>query len=57
LLPGEDPEDSGDRDVRLLSEALAAAAEFLADGGEPGPETRHRACLLKRPAGLRVFSS
>ena len=38
LLLGEDPEDSGDRDVRLLLEALgyAAAAEFPAGGGEPG---------------------
>lgn len=37
LLLGEDPEDSGDRDVRLLLEALgyAAAAEFPAVAGNP----------------------
>jgi hypothetical protein len=58
LLLGEDPEDSGDRDVRLLLEALgyAAAAEFPAGGGEPGPETRHRARLLKAASRFaRIF--
>ena len=37
LLLGEDPEDTGDRDVRLLLEPLgyAAAAEFPAVAGNP----------------------
>jgi ribosomal protein S12 methylthiotransferase accessory factor len=58
LLLAEDPEDSGERDVRLLLETLghAAAAEFPAGGGEPGPETRHRACLLKATSCFaRIF--
>jgi ribosomal protein S12 methylthiotransferase accessory factor len=58
LLLGEDPEDRTDSDRRLLLQALgyAAATEFQAAAGEPGPETRHRACLLKAASRFaRVF--
>jgi len=58
LLQGEDPEDCGDPDRRLLLEALgyAAGVEFPAGKGESGPETRHRACLLKAASQFaRVF--
>jgi len=58
LLLGEEPEDSADPDRRLLLQALGyvAAAEFPAGKGEPGPETRHRACLLKAASRFaRVF--
>ena len=45
LLLGEDPEDSGDRDVRLLLEALCYAA------ADPPP-----ACLLKAASRFaRIF--
>jgi ribosomal protein S12 methylthiotransferase accessory factor len=57
LLMGEPTENSGD-DGRLLLEALgyAAGTEFAAGGGEPGPENRHRACLLKAASRFkRVF--
>ncbi len=58
LLLGEEPEDSADPDRRLLLQALGyvAAAQFPAGKGEPGPETRHRACLLKAASRFaRVF--
>jgi ribosomal protein S12 methylthiotransferase accessory factor len=58
LLLGEDPEDNADPDRRLLLQALGyvAAAEFPAGKGEHGPETRHRACLLKAASRFaRVF--
>jgi ribosomal protein S12 methylthiotransferase accessory factor len=58
LLLGEDPDDSADPDRRLLLQALGyvAAAEFPAGRGEPGPEARHRACLLTAASRFtRVF--
>ncbi len=58
LLLGEGPEDRADPDRWLLLQALGyvAAAEFPAGKGEPGPETRHRACLLKAASRFaRVF--
>ena len=57
-LLGDNPEGSGDRDVRLLLEALgyATAADFASGGGEPGPETFHRGCLLMAASQFaRVF--
>jgi hypothetical protein len=59
LLLGEDPEDFGDRDVRLLLEVLgyAAAAEFPAVAGNPARRRATGPACSKRPAGLRVFSS
>ena len=57
LLMGEHTENNGDPDARLLLDALgyAAATEFAA-GGEPDPENRHRACLLKAASRFkRVF--
>jgi len=56
LLLGEDPEGSADPDRRLLLQALGYVAEFPAGGGEPGPEARHRACLLTAASRFtRVF--
>jgi hypothetical protein len=58
LLLGEDPDGSADPDRRLLLQALGyvAAAESPASGGEPGPEARHRACLLTAASRFtRVF--
>jgi ribosomal protein S12 methylthiotransferase accessory factor len=58
LLVGEHTENTGDPDVRLLLETLgyASATEFPAAGGEPGPEARHRAYLLKAASRFaRVF--
>jgi ribosomal protein S12 methylthiotransferase accessory factor len=58
LLLGEHTENAGDPDVRLLLEALgyAPATDFPAGCGEPGPETRHRANLLKAASRFaRVF--
>ncbi|HXN67194.1 MAG TPA: YcaO-like family protein [Bradyrhizobium sp.] len=55
---GAATETTGDPDVRLLLEALgyAPATESCAGGGEPGPQTRHRACLLKAASRFtRVF--
>jgi ribosomal protein S12 methylthiotransferase accessory factor len=53
-LLGDNAEGTGDTDVRLLLEALGYAT--AADGGESGPETRHRACLLKTASRFsRVF--
>ena len=49
---------AGAADVRLLLEALgyADATGFAADGSEAGPETRHRALLLKAASRFtRVF--
>lgn len=59
LLLAEDPEDSGERDVRLLLETLghAAAAEFPAGGGEPVRRPATGPACSKRPSVLRVFSS
>ena len=57
-LMGAATETTGDPDVRLLLEALgyAPATESCAGGGEPGPQTRHRACLLKAASRFtRVF--
>jgi ribosomal protein S12 methylthiotransferase accessory factor len=58
LLLGDKPDDISDPDPRLLLEALgyATAAGFPAGKGESGPETRHRACLLKVASRfVRVF--
>jgi ribosomal protein S12 methylthiotransferase accessory factor len=58
LLLGDKPDDISDPDPRLLLEALgyATAAGFPAGKGESGPETRHRACLLKAASRfVRVF--
>jgi ribosomal protein S12 methylthiotransferase accessory factor len=58
LLMGEHTENTGDPDVRVLLETLgyAPATEFPAAGGEPGPEARHRAYLLKAASRFaRVF--
>jgi ribosomal protein S12 methylthiotransferase accessory factor len=58
LLLGEHTENAGDPGVRLLLEALgyAPATDFPAGCGEPGPETRHRANLLKAASRFaRVF--
>jgi ribosomal protein S12 methylthiotransferase accessory factor len=57
-LLGDAARETGDRDVRLLLEALgyASAAEFPSDGSTPGPETCHRAQLLKAASRFaRVF--
>jgi ribosomal protein S12 methylthiotransferase accessory factor len=58
LLLGERPDHIGDPDPRLLLEALgyATAPEFSIGNGESGPETRHRARLLKAASEFgRVF--
>jgi ribosomal protein S12 methylthiotransferase accessory factor len=57
LLLGQHPTDAGDRDARLLLEALDyAAAEVSEAGGEPASEARHRACLLQAASRFeRVF--
>jgi ribosomal protein S12 methylthiotransferase accessory factor len=58
LLMGEHTVNAGDPDPWHLLEALgyAPATEFPARSGEPGPETRHRACLLKVASRFaRVF--
>jgi ribosomal protein S12 methylthiotransferase accessory factor len=58
FLLGDRSEHSSAADVRLLLEALgyANATEFAADGGEAGPETNHRALLLKAASRFaRVF--
>jgi ribosomal protein S12 methylthiotransferase accessory factor len=58
LLLGEHTDNTGDPDARLVLEALgyAAATKFPTAGGEPDPETRHRACLLKAASRFkRVF--
>jgi ribosomal protein S12 methylthiotransferase accessory factor len=58
LLVGEHTENTADPDLRLLLEALgyAPATEFSTGNGEAGPETRHRACLLKAASRFaRVF--
>lgn len=55
---GDRSAHSGAADVRLLLEALgyADAAELAADGGEAGPETHHRALLLRAASRFaRVF--
>jgi ribosomal protein S12 methylthiotransferase accessory factor len=54
-LMGERAENAADPDLGLLLEALgyAPATESRASGGEPGPETRHRACLLKAASRFR----
>jgi ribosomal protein S12 methylthiotransferase accessory factor len=55
-LLGDRPEEAGDPDVRLLLEALGYAAAVEADGGQSGPETRHRAYLLRTASRFsRVF--
>jgi ribosomal protein S12 methylthiotransferase accessory factor len=57
-LTGEHTENAGDPEVRLLLEALgyASVPEFPAATGEPGAETRHRACLLRAASRfVRVF--
>ena len=58
LLMAEHTEDIGNPDVRLLLEALgyAPVPEFPVRSGEPGPENRHRANLLKAASRFaRVF--
>jgi ribosomal protein S12 methylthiotransferase accessory factor len=58
LLLGEDQEDGGDPNRRLLLKALgyAAGVEYPAGKDESGPEARHRACLLKAASRFdRVF--
>jgi ribosomal protein S12 methylthiotransferase accessory factor len=58
LLLGDNPENTGDTDARLLLEAVgyATAAGFPADGGMSGPETHHRARLLMAASRFaRVF--
>jgi ribosomal protein S12 methylthiotransferase accessory factor len=58
FLSGDGPEEPCDPDVRPLLEALGymPAAGFPAIGGEPDPETRHRAQLLKAASRFtRVF--
>jgi ribosomal protein S12 methylthiotransferase accessory factor len=57
-LMGERTKNAGNRDVRLLLAALgyAGETEIPAGGGEPDPETRHRACLLRAASRFaRVF--
>jgi ribosomal protein S12 methylthiotransferase accessory factor len=57
-LMGERTENTAAPDVRLLLEALgyAPATEIPARNGEPGPERRHRANLLKAASRFaRVF--
>ncbi len=55
LLLGDNPEDTGDPDARLLLEVLGYA-EFSADAGKFGPETHHRARLLRVASRfVRVF--
>jgi ribosomal protein S12 methylthiotransferase accessory factor len=57
-LLGDHSEDSGASDVRRLLEALdyGTATEFPVQGHESGPETRHRALLLKAASRfVRVF--
>src|ERR1700730_5299860 len=57
-LMGERTKTTADPDVQLLLEALgyAPATESPAGGGAPGPETRHRALLLKAASRFaRVF--
>jgi ribosomal protein S12 methylthiotransferase accessory factor len=57
-LMGERRKATADPDVRLLLEALGyvPATESPAGGGAPGPETRHRALLLKAASRFaRVF--
>jgi ribosomal protein S12 methylthiotransferase accessory factor len=57
LLMGEFTESSAESDARLLLEALGyAEAGVPAGDGEPGPENRNRACLLKAASRFkRVF--
>lgn len=58
LLLGDTPEDTGDRDVRLLLEGLgyATAADLPAGCAVPGSETYHHALLLKAASRfVRVF--
>jgi ribosomal protein S12 methylthiotransferase accessory factor len=58
LLLGDDPEGSGAADARSLLEALGYAAEpeSPAHRGKSGPETYHRALLLKAASRFaRVF--
>ena len=58
LLLGEHTENAGDPDARLVLEALGyvTATKLPLAGGEPDPETRHRACLLKAASRFaRVF--
>lgn len=54
LLMGEFTESSAESDARLLLEALGYAEPgFPSGGGEPGPENRDRACLLKAASRFR----
>jgi ribosomal protein S12 methylthiotransferase accessory factor len=54
LLMGEFTESSAEPEARLLLEALGyAEAGVPAGGGEPGPENRNRACLLKAASRFR----
>ncbi|SDS69599.1 YcaO-like family protein [Bradyrhizobium canariense] len=52
-LLGDRPEAADDADVRSLLQALGYAREAGADRTESGPETRHRACLLKLASRFR----
>ena len=58
FLSGEGPEETGEPDVRQLLETLdyMPAAGGPVTGGEPAPEMRHRARLLKTASQFtRVF--
>jgi ribosomal protein S12 methylthiotransferase accessory factor len=56
LLIGDDPQETDDRNARLLLEQLGYATAAGSNKGQSDPETRHRANLLKMASRFsRVF--
>jgi ribosomal protein S12 methylthiotransferase accessory factor len=56
LLLGNDPPETDDLDARQLLEQLGYATAVGSNGGQPDPETSHRANLLKAASRFsRVF--